>query len=308
MPSSADSDELWYEAMALLLDWQAAPGDAARHEAIRRFYQTGPEHAAAWRRAKEVFRVSGEAVSQRRRKQRISRRAVLAIAGGAATACIAGVNLVRRPRGQIETATAEIRRLPLQDGSWLTLGPSSAIDIDYSDRYRRVALNAGSAFFEIGFEDRPFLAHAGNLTASAKKAGLELKRTGDWSFAAVTEGEVVAEVPSFADARSRLISGDWISLGPETRGVRQGRRDVAHVAAWRDRILVADSDSISVIVAEIARWYGTPVLIPQSSLANAPISGVFDLTNPEAALAAVVAPFGGRLRHVSPWLAVLTTV
>jgi transmembrane sensor len=62
------------------------------------------------------------------------------------------------------------------------------------------------------------------------------------------------------------------------------------------------------VVAQIARWHRGRVLIADPGLAAAPVSGLFDLNDPDAALEAVVKPYGGKVRHISPWLTVLSGI
>ena len=311
MTSVPDEDELWNEAMALLLAWQAAESDDRARDAIRNFCERSPRHLVAWNEAKRVYHVTGQAIGMSKRRRPLSRRQV--VGGLAAIAAGGGVfkgsGLVDRWRSDETTGTGEIRRIALPDGSWLTLGPDSAVDIAFSQSERRIVLREGMALCEtVSDGARAFLAQAGKLFAKANAGTFEIRCEEDWSLAAVERGKIAVTLSPAVSAPFDLTDGEWVSLGPQPDQLRRGQRDKTQIAAWRERLLVADREDVATIVAEIARWHRGRILIPQASLARAPVSGLFDLSDPGAALAAAVAPYGGKVRQISPWLTVLTTI
>ena len=68
------------------------------------------------------------------------------------------------------TAIAEIEPVLLADGSVVTLGARSGLDVDFSGRQRAVTLREGQAFFEVARnQTMPFTVHAEGLgTCSAR--------------------------------------------------------------------------------------------------------------------------------------------
>lgn len=311
MSRPADGDDLWNEAMALLLGWQARPEDEAAREAVRRFCVRSPEHRAAWDEAKRVYGLAGAAFAKGRARQRgrLTRRKALAGLGAAGVlgaGALFGPSLLQRWRADYTTGVAEIRQLRLPDGSLLTLGPESAVDIRFDAQARRVELLDGMALCEVAAQPRPFEGSAGALRAVALGTRFELRYNDLRALVAVEEGVVgVALGPRDA---GRLEAGDWLAAGPDGAGLERGHRDPGQTAAWRQRLLVAERDPVGAVVAEIARWRAGEVFVADPGLSRAPVSGLYDLHDPDAALAAVVAPFGGKVRHVSPWITVLSRV
>lgn len=59
-------------------------------------------------------------------------------------------------------------------------------------------------------------------------------------------------------------------------------------------------------MSRIARWQPGRVVLAARSLADQRISGLFDLSNPIMALEAVVHPYGGKVRQISPYLTVIS--
>ena len=314
MAIPADKDELWNEAMALLLIWQAEPESARAREAIRQFCARGPDHRAAWDEAKRIYHVTGKAVgaSPRPKSPGVTRRRLI-ISGVGVVAV--GAAALQAPaawrRWTVDEATGigEVKKVQLSDGSWLTVGPSSAVDVAYSNTTRRIVLHDGMILCEIARDaERPFVAEAGQMSAASTGTTLELRREADWSLVAVEKGQVDVTFGKDSPPPISVAHGEWTSLGPGPGQIRRGQRESAEIAAWRDRLLVAEREQVSTVVASIGRWRRGKIVIAEAALAAGPVSGLFDLTDPDAALAAVVAPYGGKVRHLSPWLVVLTTL
>lgn len=305
----ADDDDLWNEAMALLLRWQASPDDAALQKSARAFCDRSEAHLAAWNSAKRVYRLTGEvslasaepdhATKQHGRRAVLGGLAALAIAGGF------GPGLVRRFGADISTGTAEISQQRLEDGSLLVLGPYSTARLSFSSSLRQIELLDGLAYCQVSSDaGRTFEIIADQIVVTAQNSVFEVRRNGQHSLVGVEHGGI--KVDGMGADVTELDAGEWIAANEGQ--VRRGTRQPEQTAGWRQNRLIADGDPISAVVAEIERWHHGEIIIPQSSLARAPVSGVFDLKDPQTALAAVISPYGGRVRNISPWLTILTTI
>ena len=175
----AETEDLWNEAMALLLEWQAAPDNVDAREAVRRFCAEGPQHRMAWEEVKRLYRLTGSATGvsaaqgARHRKRSVSRRKVLAGLGALALgpAVIKGPELWRRWQADAVTGAGVTERIALPDGSVMTLGPYSAAQFGFSASRRNVSLLEGMAFLVVVKDAaRPFQASAGRLTATTDTA------------------------------------------------------------------------------------------------------------------------------------------
>lgn len=317
---STETEDLWNEAMALLLQWQSAPDSAEAREAVRRFCAESPEHLAAWDDAKRLHWLTGTATGvedvrkSRQRKRAVTRRNVLTGLGALAVggAMMKGPDLWRRWQANAATDVGIIERITLPDGSAMTLGPYSAVKLGFTPRERRITLLEGMALIDVADDAmRPFQAQAGRLSVTATSApSFEIRQDGYRSLAGVASGNgLTLEIDAMPGSGASLVSGDWIAIGPAAGdSIEKGRRKAEQIAAWRNNLLIAEQDRVGTIVAEIARWQPGEVLVPQPSLASARVSGLYYLSDPLAALAAVVAPYGGRVRQVTPWLTLVTTV
>lgn len=309
-------DDLWNEAMALLLRWQATPDDGALRAEIMVFSAQSEAHHAAWEGAKRLYRLTGEATGaqtpdeKRKKKRAVTRRKVLTGIGAvfAGAALVEGPGLLRRWGADMVSDVGQIDERQLPDGSRITLGPDSAVEVAFSATMRRVNLIEGMALFDVTADAvRPFQAGSGNLLATAAtSASFELRQNGGRSLVGAARGEIL--VDAGAAGGGVLANGEWLATEKGSTDSRKGRRDADQVAAWRQHLLVADQDRIDAMVAEIARWQSARVVIAQPHLAASRVSGLYDLKDPRAALEAVIEPYGGRVREITPWLVVLSTI
>ncbi|MGQ9368211.1 FecR family protein [Azospirillum sp. ST 5-10] len=308
-------DALWQEAIEAVIRAKALPHPADTEREARRWCARSPAHAAAWAEAERVWRVAGAlppspgAAPRGRPARRPGRRAVLAGAG--ALAAGAGGLLLAPPvlhglRGDTVTGTAELRDLTLGDGSRVTLGPDSVVRIARDGGGGRLDMLDGMAYVEARTDpDRPLTAGAGRLRVQTADAAFELRHQDGAASVSMIRGHALAEIAAGTDAAAAaappsLGPGDWLAAGEG--GVRQGRTVPDQVAAWRDGMLMVDRRPIAAVAGELERWYAGRILVLDADFGRRPVSGVFDLRQPEAALRAAVQPYGGRVRRLAGWL------
>jgi transmembrane sensor len=313
-----EDDKLFEEALDLIIRLQNDPANPITHELVRRWRARGPDREAAWAEVMEIHGMAGKVLTDQRKTElavgSVSRRKV--ILGGAAAFIAAGIGAYYGPDALIRvradhvTSTAELRRITLPDGTVLTLGPDSAIRTDFKTSVRRIELLSGMAFFEVAKDPaRPFQGIIDHLTVTALGTAFDIGKDAGLLTVSVDHGRVEVAVPnSPLSSGSLLDGGDWLSLDESSREVERGKRDVGQIAAWRDGMIVAEREAISFVVARIGRWYSGRIIIADLSFGTQRISGVFDLNNPVMALEAVVHPYGGKVRRISPWLTVISSI
>jgi transmembrane sensor len=313
-----EDDKLFEEALDLIIRLQNDPTNPVPQELIRRWRSRSPDHEAAWAEVAEIHGLAGKVFTDKRtaqrRKNRISRRKVVlgggAAAIAAATAAVYGPDLILRSKADHVTSTAELRRITLSDGSIAMLGPDSAIAVSFNEQVRRVELLAGMVFFDVANEkSRPFWAVADDLTATALGTAFDVSKDAGFLSVSVDHGLVEIATPkSRLTNMQRLTPGEWLTLDEKATTVERGKRDVGQIAAWRDGMIVAERETVSAVVAKIARWHRGRIMIAGPNFGSRRISGVFDLHDPVAALEAVVHPHGGKVRQLSPWLTVVSPI
>src|SRR3546814_11809300 len=79
--------------------------------------------------------------------------------------------------GHHATATGEILRVPLRDGSAVTLNSNSEIDVDFDEGIRHVRLLRGEALFDVAKDSsRPFVVEADSPRVTAVGTSFTVNR------------------------------------------------------------------------------------------------------------------------------------
>lgn len=309
---------LFREAADLAIRLQNDPANDVSLEMVRAWVGRGPSHAAAWARVAQIHGMTGKVLGDQRKAAHghgvLTRRMIvlggLIGLGATATGTWFGPEVIRHARADQATSTAEIRRVVLTDGSVITLGPDSMVAIHFSEDRREITLLDGMAFFEVARNPaRPFSVLSGSVSTTAIGTAFDVCSDGGSISVSVDQGVVEVRAPSTTlSAGTRLNAGDWITLDPALSKASRGVRDATQIAAWREGMLIADGETVSAMVAKIARWQPGRVVIADPFLGSRVVSGVFDLSDPVRALEAVVRPFGAKVRRIGPVATVVSPV
>lgn len=309
MAAGAD-DRLFDEAVNHAIRLQANPGSAAALEALAGWRAQSPAHERAWAEIAEIHGMAGSLLAPSRGSARIDRRKALGlgalglgIAGGTA---LFGPGMMLAARADHLTGTAEISVFDLADGSRISLGPDSAVTLDFGPGRRGLALLAGMVWCEIPLAAPEFRLACGPAAILGDGAALGLSQEADVLSLALDRG--TARIATGPDAGLQLAAGDWLDLDASGRVVRRIGRTAAEAAGWRDGLIVVEAEPLAVAVRRIARWIPGRVVIADPGLGQRLTSGVFDMTRPRDALLAAVSPHGAGLRRISPWLTVVTAL
>lgn len=207
------------------------------------------------------------------------------------------------------TGTAELREVRLQDGSLVTLGAESAVDVAFEPGRRHVRLLSGIAFFDVARDpDRPFVVEAAGVETRVLGTSFEVGMSGGQVGVAVSSGHVEV-TPDRGQATPPLDMhpGDWSRLGG-TLAPERGRTRPELVATWRQGLLTANDETIAGIAEDIGRYYSGTVLVVGRDLGRQRVSGVYRSEDPVHALEAVAAAHGAVLRRAGPWLLILSSI
>jgi transmembrane sensor len=301
------NEKLFEEAFDLIIRLHNDREDLTTLDHVNSWRARGPQHEAVWKEVQHIHQLSGSLASSTLpvKVSRFSRRQF--ITGGAVAIAAAGATLAVSPdlllrlRAEHRTQVGQLQQLQLAEGSRVTLGPDSAMTSHISATQRQVELLSGMAFFTVQpGEKLPFIVKQQDHLVTCHAGDFTLSHDAGFTSLAVEQGNVLV------DDSQRLESGQWLSIsgsGQMTVGEQAG----GQLSAWRSGILVADNEHVAVIVARIARWLPGKVLIANEWLRQQRISGAFNMAHPQQALSAVVAPFQGEVRRLTPWLTLLST-
>ncbi len=315
----AEDRRLFREAADLAIRLQNDPANPVSIDMVRTWVARSSRHEAAWARVAAIHGMTGRVLTEQRAVAEggvagMSRRTLviggLIGAGVAAAGSLTVPGALLRARADYMTSTAEIRRITLSDGSEITLGPDSAVAIDFADARRTIGLLAGMAYFDVARDaSRPFSVLSGDLTATALGTAFDVSNDAGFVSVSVNHGAVEARA---ADSELRLAErlnpGDWITFDTSSHAIARGTREASQIAAWREGMIVAERETVSAMVAKIARWQPGRVVMADPFLGSRVVSGVFDLADPLGALEAVVRPFGAKVRTVTPFMTIISPV
>lgn len=315
--TTPDQDRLLDEAIDLIIRHQNDPDNPVTIEMIHMWRARGPQHEETWTRVSKLHGASGKILTETRRIERLeslglTRRNFMiggaGILGVSAAAWSFGPGMLLQARAHYMTGKGEIRRIGLPDGSIATLGPESAIALDFGGENRIIDLLDGMSFFEV-VEDtgRPFCVLSGTLKATVSGAAFDVSNNAGILMVSVDRGLADVRVPDSAlETGASLAEGQWITFDSSSRSIERGQRESGQIASWRDNLIIAEKDRVSTLVARIGRWIPGRVVIADPFIADQRVSGIFDLTDPLRALQAVVHPTGARVRRISSFVTVIS--
>jgi transmembrane sensor len=271
------------------------------HPAHERAYQL---QLRAWERIPDLARSSGLAVPAVRALRTTGSGRRIAAFGRPALAAlalllVAGWFVMRgakdieptQPRANAHYATgvAEIVTIELADGSSVTLGARSMMQVRFSADRRVIDLEEGAAFFTVARDTtRPFYVLAGHTAVRVVGTQFDMHRGIDRVRVSVLQGTVEVlpalavnngadplETPA-SEARLVLVAGqEAISPGNEFKNssIRSIRPE--DLATWRDGRLVYVNAYLRDVVADINRYYDGDVVISTEELGGLQLTASF---------------------------------
>lgn len=319
MNEVSDERKLFREAADLAIRLQNDAGNPVSIETVRVWIGRSPAHEAAWAKVAAIHGMTGKILADRQRAAQSSSlgltRRNFMIGGAIGIGAIATgswiiPDLLLKARADYMTSTAEMKSITLPDGGMVTLGPDSAIGIEYTDSRRKIDLLAGMAYFEVAEDPaRPFIVGSDALSAMALGTAFDVSNDAGVVSVSVDHGLVEARAPGLSPSGAeRLTSGEWLAFDQASRSLKRGKREAFQIAAWRTGMIVAENETVSALVARISRWQPGNVLMADPYLGSRVVSGVFDLNDPVRALDAVVRPFGAKIRRIAPFMTVISPV
>lgn len=175
-----------------------------------------------------------------------------------------------------ETQVAEIRDVVLPDGSTITLGAASSVDVRFSGTERRVVLSSGEAFFDVTKDpDRPFVVAAGNTLVRVLGTKFDINLGDEAVDIAVLEGRVEVIRPLTPSRKIRdedvkhvLIAGQKVAAPRIGRVEPVLAIEAENVAAWRRGELIWVDQPVRNILEDLNRYSPSRIELADPSLAH----------------------------------------
>lgn len=237
-------------------------------------------------------------LSRRRLLTGAAAAGVVAVIGGGALVAAgpgAGGRLIAALDGGETTSRGERRAITLADGSRVMLAGRSAIRIDVSAVGRHIELLAGEALFQVAADaTRPFIVAAGTGRVRAAGTLFSVACTGEAARVVVVDGRVEAG-PADGHAPLTLTAGQAVTTGPDMtpRAV-----DAASLTAWARGRLIVTGQPLAEVAARLDRDSPLRLMVLGDTARSLPVTGVFDLDDPEGTLRAIATVLPVRVRRV----------
>jgi len=242
-------------------------------------------------------------VPERQRPPLFASRGFVAVAAACCLALIGVISNFALSSNTIKTSVGELRKVQLADGSRVSAGPNTLLQVDFSDGVRRIRLQSGEALFEVSKDPtRPFIVDAGRLLARAVGTRFAVDRSQDTITVTVGEGTVavvrggqVAALERDVDMRVALSlqkdEGVQMPLNAPAMPLVNFKKKVDSFTelAWAQGQLILQQETVAEAVREFNRRNRLQLVIEAPDIADLHLCCVFDAGDPEAFARTVVA-------------------
>ena len=314
-------DPLLEEAMNWLLRLRDEPEDEKLRARYDAWLAASEDHRQAWAKADKAWRLIGDVPPVH--AEEWARKVPLAqsVSGffsrpGRASwsALIVGALalMILLPLADFgvdyRTAVGELRDVTLEDGSVVHLAGASAIATHFTPEKRGVTLLSGEAFFKVTPNpDRPFVVKAEGLEVTVVGTAFDIDLGAVAQKVDVQSGAVTVSYGEQGQAHDmHLGPGDRLTVDRQTGDGSLKHIGPENVAAWQNGRLFVDGATVAEVVKELSRYQRGWIYIADNDLAARRVTGLYDLDHPDRALRALVGPYNGRVRQVTPFLRVLS--
>lgn len=227
-------------------------------------------------------------------------RALVTIPAAAAAACaVAVVAFQFAGSGQgYETRQGEVRVVPLDDGTVMTLNTASDVEVSLTGKMRKVRLVEGEVLFDVAKDStRPFIVTVGTASVRAVGTSFTVRRLGKEPIRVIVqEGVVELQQPKLA-APVRVTANMRAELPAAARGAAPepkaiGTEELNRELAWRDGRIAFEAESLARAAAAFARYSEIRIVIDDPAVARQQITGLFTANDPIGFARAAAATLG----------------
>lgn len=296
-------------AAAWVVREDKGPLDPASMEQRDQWLAADKRHHGAYVRAHAVFlragrasalgRGFGKGAGAQRQAGSWARRGWMSVAAVVLLA-VAGLGLqhvlMEVDKTDYMTGLGEVLRVPLADGSVMTLNSGTEARVSYREKERRVTLIKGEILVDVAKDaSRPFMVKTGETDVVAVGTSFSVRKKTDEAFEVlVNEGivDIRQSQPGLKPLRVRANHAVVASRGSEV-SVRSLDEEVVHRRlAWREGLIFFEGDSLADAAIEFSRYSDVRILIEDPQVAERRVVGVYSSADPEGFAKAVADSLG----------------
>lgn len=181
-----------------------------------------------------------------------------------------------------ETALGEVRRVPLEDGSVMTLNTASSVEVQFRHDQRGINLTSGEGFFEVAHDaSRPFIVSAESYTIRAVGTAFVVRRPSEGALEVVVQ-EGIVELERLQADRLRLEAGARVDINLGDGQPRISALDgeqLMQELAWREGKIALTGQTLAEAAAAFNR-YNTIAIRVAPELAAVEVVGWYASNDP----------------------------
>lgn len=301
-----NTDTAWNEALDWFFLLQDNSHEPAIHKAFQVWLAARPEHARAWDRLQRTWQFTADAAVNSSPPPPVTTWKVKALS--LAACVLLGCFLLFSISGaEYSTGTNEHQAIQLEDGSHVELAAKTQLNIDFSEHQRTANLHEGTAFFEIAPDSqRPFTIKNQHAHIQVLGTAFEVEARRTSLRVHVQQGQVaVTHAQLGTHHATKLKAGESLHISNQPPHSVASYVPADEVASWRKGKLIVKNTRVDAVIEKLKPYYSGVILLRDQQLAAHQVTGVFDLHNPQAALTALVEPYGGQTRQITPWVLVI---
>lgn len=233
------------------------------------------------------------------------------------------------------TGIGEQQTIQLTDNSTVQLNTNSRLEVDYSDKYRRLTLSHGEAHFDVAHNpDRPFEVYAGQglvraigtaFTVHIRKIDIEVLVTeGTVELDRAEAGKQPQQPPSAPIINTSVVIAPNSNISPQhaTKGFTPGLKvsagnkvmydkdllnevqlvvasQIEEQLSWRQGMLLFKGEPLQKVVDEVSRYTTLKIIIPERSARELKVGGLFKVGDTDSLFEALRDGFGIHVKEVS---------
>lgn len=191
------------------------------------------------------------------------------------------------PLTRYSTANAQIRTVTLADGSTVTLGATSAIDVRYTDDERHVSLSDGEAYFSVRPDaGRPFFVVTNGVIVRVVGTQFSVNTGPRRVTVAVAEGAVevlndkssaLPLLPRDPKERLRLGAGQKLVVARGDGDLREVKPiNKEEAGSWRSGHLLYEDVPLREVIADANRYFNQRIVIASDEVSDLRVTAAFD--------------------------------
>jgi transmembrane sensor len=176
----------------------------------------------------------------------------------------------------VVTRPAERAIVRLGDGTQIVVAAQSTLryPATLTGATREVEVS-GEAYFEVAHDDRrPFVVHANGAAIRDLGTAFDVRAYPSDARVRVVVADGRVAVQAARDAR--IVDRDQLAQLDTSGAISMRSVDPQRFLAWTTGTLVFDATPLDDVAKDLTRWYGTTVILGDSSLVRRDFTGSFD--------------------------------